>query len=95
VERGPDILQDMFGNYVPADLIVAGASHAAMERLMDARDPDLAGRFEGIRRAWEAVQFTGYGEAVRLIAERIYGLPEPSALSVLDCACWAFELLHC
>jgi hypothetical protein len=50
-----------------------------MKRLMDAADPDVAGRFEGIRPAWEAVQFTGYGEAVRLIAERIYGLPELSA----------------
>ena len=25
VENGPDILQDLFGNYVPADLIAAGA----------------------------------------------------------------------
>lgn len=76
VESGPDILQDLFGNYVPADLLVAGASAEAMKRLMDASDPDIAGRFGGIRDAWEAVRFTGYGEAVRLIAERIYGLPE-------------------
>ena len=26
VEDGPDILQDLFGNYVPADLIAAGAT---------------------------------------------------------------------
>ncbi|MDA0748528.1 MAG: amidohydrolase family protein [bacterium] len=76
VENGPDILQDLFGNYVPADLHSAGASGAAMKRLMDASDPDVAGRFNGIREAWEAVQFTGYGEAVRLIAEEVYGLPE-------------------
>jgi predicted TIM-barrel fold metal-dependent hydrolase len=76
VESGPDILQDLFGNYVPADLTVAGASPAAMKRLMDGNDPDLRSRFAGIRDAWEAVQFTGYGEAVRLLAERIYGLPE-------------------
>jgi len=76
VESGPDILQDLFGNYVPADLMVAGASSEAMKRLMDASDPDLRGRFAGIREAWEAVRFTGYGEAVRLIAETIYGLPE-------------------
>ncbi len=79
VENGPDILQDLFGNYVGADLHTAGASKASIKRLMDASDPDLAGRFEGIRDAWEATQFTGYGEAVRLIAEEVYGLPELTA----------------
>ena len=76
LEDGPDILQDLFGNYVPADLNTAGASSEAMQRLMDASDPDIAGRFEGIQEAWEATQFTGYGEAVRLIAEHVYGIDE-------------------
>lgn len=79
VGEGPDILQDLFGNYVPADLTVAGASPEAMRRLMDASDRDLAGRFGGIRAAWEATRFTGYGEAVRQIAETIYGLSELTA----------------
>ena len=74
MEKGPDVLQDLFGNYVLADLKTAGASPDALKRLMDASDSDLAGRFEGIRPAWEATQFTGYGEAVRLIASEIYGL---------------------
>ena len=26
LDEGPDILQDLFGNYVPADLITAGAT---------------------------------------------------------------------
>ena len=76
LEDGPDILQDLFGNYVPADLNTAGASPDAMTRLMDASDPDIAGRFKGIQEAWEATQFTGYGEAVRLIAEHVYGIDE-------------------
>ena len=75
VENGPDILQDLFGNYVPADLVTAGASPDAMRNLMDASQ-DVASRFEGIRDAWEATQFTGYGEAVSLIAKHIYGLDE-------------------
>ena len=76
LEDGPDILQDLFGNYVPADLNTAGASSDAMQRLMDASDPNIAGRFKGIQVAWEATQFTGYGEAVRLIAEHVYGIGE-------------------
>ncbi len=75
VENGPDILQDLFGNYVPADIHTAGASPEAMRNLMDA-SKDVAERFDGIRNAWEATQFTSYGEAVRLIAKHIYGLDE-------------------
>jgi hypothetical protein len=82
LNNGPDILQDLFGNYVPADLHTAGASSQAMKRLMDASDSDIAGRFEGIRAAWEATQFTGYGEAVRLIAKHVYGIEELTPESV-------------
>jgi uncharacterized protein len=71
-----DILKDLFGNYVAADLVVAGATPDAVERLVDPSAGDIESRFEGIREAWEAVQHTGYGEAVRLIAGEIYGLDD-------------------
>jgi uncharacterized protein len=76
VEQGPDILRSLFGNYVTADLIVAGAAPEAVERLVDSTDPDLRARFAGVRAAWEACQHTGYGEAVRLIAQLVYDLEE-------------------
>ena len=82
VENGPDILQDLFGNYVTADLVTAGASPQAMTRLKDGNDPDIAGRFEGVRNAWEATQYTGYGEAVRLIANHAYDIEELSGKSI-------------
>ncbi|MCG9128149.1 amidohydrolase family protein [Candidatus Poribacteria bacterium] len=83
VENGPDILQDLFGNYVPADLNTAGATQEAMRNLMDA-SKDIESRFEGIRNAWEATQFTGYGEAVSLIAKHIYGLDELTGKSLAE-----------
>ena len=76
VEQGPDILQDLFENYIQADLVVAGATEAAVKRLFDASDPDLRARFAGVRTAWERCRHTGYGEAVRLIARRAYGIEE-------------------
>ncbi|MBI2191205.1 MAG: amidohydrolase family protein [Planctomycetes bacterium] len=79
VENGPDILQNLFGNYVQADLVVGGASTDAVNRLLDAKDPDIRSRFDGVRRAWERVRHTGYGEAVRTIASQIYGLEEITA----------------
>lgn len=83
LETPRDILQDLFLNYVPADLVVAGAAPAAVERLVDAGAGDVEGRFDGVREAWEAVRHTGYGEAVGLIASEIYGLEEltPDALA--------------
>ena len=76
---GPDILGDLFGNYVIADLRTAGAAPDAMRRLLDESDPDVAGRFAGIEPAWQAARFTGYGQAVRLMARHAYGLDELSA----------------
>jgi uncharacterized protein len=76
VGDGPDILQDLFGNYATSDLLVAGAPPVAVERLLDSSAGDLGSRFLPVRDAWEAIQLTGYGEAVRLIAREIYGLEE-------------------
>ena len=76
VENGPDILQDLFGNYVPADLIAAGATPEDLHKLNDASDPDLGARFDGIRSAFAAIRFTGYGEAVRILAHEIYGMAD-------------------
>jgi predicted TIM-barrel fold metal-dependent hydrolase len=76
LERGPDVLRDLFANYVTADLVVAGAPLAAVERLVDDADPDIKGRLAGVRAAWERCQHTGYGEVVQLIARRMYELEE-------------------
>ena len=76
VTDGPDILQDLFGNYVPADLITAGATGDALQKLTDASDPDFGARYEGIRAAFETARFTGYGEAVRILAHEVYGMAD-------------------
>ena len=74
---GPqDVLVDLFGVYSRDDLIVAGATPEAVARLLDGTDPDIAGRFAAIADAWRAMQFTGYGEVVRIVAEQVYGIEE-------------------
>jgi hypothetical protein len=78
-DASPDILQDLFMNYVPSDLEVAGATKEGLRRLFDPAAGDIESRFAGIREAWEATQFTGYGEAVRLIAREVYGLDSLTA----------------
>ncbi|MDQ6601161.1 MAG: amidohydrolase family protein [Chloroflexota bacterium] len=74
----PDVLVDLFGMYSRDDLVVAGAASAAVERLLDGADPDIEGRFDAIAGAWHAMQFTGYGEVVRIVASQLYGIEELS-----------------
>ena len=77
VEDGPDVLEDLFAkNYIVADLVVAGATPEAAERLRDSHDPDLEARWDGVKDAWQHCQHTGYGQAVRLIARHVYGMDE-------------------
>ena len=77
VQDGPDVLEDLFAkNYIVADLVVAGATPKAVERLCDSHDPDIAARWKGVKDAWQHCQHTAYGEAVRLTAQHIYGMNE-------------------
>lgn len=83
VEGPGDILQDLFGNYVQGDLVVAGVGSDAVQRLLDPTEGDIESRFSPIADAWQAARLTGFGEAVELAAETIYGLREftPEALA--------------
>lgn len=78
-QTGPrDVLADLFSMYSRDDLIVAGATPAAVERVRDDTDPDIEGRFAAVTDAWRAMQFTGYGEVVRIVASQVYGIDELS-----------------
>lgn len=72
----PDILHDLFCNYITAELVVGGATQEDSDRLMDTSNRDIRARFLPIRAAWERCQYTGYGEAVRMIASSLYGIEE-------------------
>ena len=74
IQFPPDVLFDLFGNYVMADLVVAGATPEAVDRLIDTSNRDLHARFAPVQKAWGRCRHMGYGEAVRFIAQRIYGI---------------------
>ena len=76
VEEGPDVLVDLFGNYVAADLISAGASQPAVDLLLDNDNADIEQRWQGVSEAWSHCRFTGYGEAVRCAAREVYGMED-------------------
>ena len=82
LDEQPDILRQLFQNYVHADFFVAGASEEAVNGLVDQADPDVAARFAAVEEAWRLVQYTGYGEAVRILAGELYGISELTPESV-------------
>ena len=70
----PDILSEIFDNYVLADFVTAGLSESDKERLRDAKNPDIPARFKAVETAWKAIQFTGYGKACSLIAKKFFDI---------------------
>ena len=83
IENGPDALADVFGMYILGELVSAGAPRKAVECLKDGRDPDVEGRWNGIKEAWERCRYTGYGEAARLVARLVYGIDEITLPAIL------------
>jgi uncharacterized protein len=79
----PDVLRELFDNYASADLMVARRDEAALKQLFDTANPDIARRFSTVREQWEASQFTGCGEAVRLAAQRFFGIEQIDAAALV------------
>jgi hypothetical protein len=82
LRENPDILRNLFQNYVSADFWSGGASKAAMDGLVDSSNPDVRGRFAAVEETWKGIQHTGYAEAVRLTAKHLFDIDEitPEAL---------------
>lgn len=74
VAHGPDVLADLFDNYVAQDLWSAGAAKEAVQRLVDASDPDIEARWDGVKDIWPRCRMTGYGQAVAWLARTVYGM---------------------
>ena len=84
VEGGPDLLHVLFGHYIRADLVCAGATEEAVARLVDSADSDLEKRFAPVQDAWKRCHHTGFGEATRIIARRVYGIEQVTVDSLRD-----------
>ena len=76
VNDSPDVLQTLFDFYPSSDLESAGATREQVQSALDSKNPDIEARWDGVKNAWELIQYTGYGEGVRLLAKHIYGIEE-------------------
>lgn len=83
LKEKPDVLRTIFHNYMWGDLCGAGTSRESVEVLMDASNPDIGKRFGGIKKAWEAVKLTGYGEVVSMGARHFHGIEDLNEESLI------------
>lgn len=84
VNDSPDVLQTLFDFYPASDLQSAGATQEAVLAAVDSSNPDIEARWNGIKEAWELMQYTGYGETVRLIAQHVYGMETITLDALVD-----------
>lgn len=91
----PDILSVLFSHYLQHDLVCSGASFepdtegclagaSAGEAGSETRSADetLDARFRRVEEGWKRSAHTGFGEAARLTAERVYGITDISVASL-------------
>ena len=71
----------LFSHYLNSDLLVAGMP-ARDYAAFAAPDTTTSRKWSLLEPWWPAVKHTGYGRAVRLAIERLYGVPELDARSV-------------
>jgi len=79
VEEKPDVIREIFQNYVQADFVSACRSPQLVNKFLDLQDQDVGRRFASVADVWEAVRYTGYGEASRWIAREFFDIEEISA----------------
>jgi predicted TIM-barrel fold metal-dependent hydrolase len=74
----PEAVQKLVNHeiYRPQPLTMDSTTAEVEPLWINLPDTDLKGRFSGVFDAWQRCQHTGYGEAVRLIAQRVYGMDE-------------------
>ncbi|MCE9589847.1 MAG: amidohydrolase family protein [Planctomycetes bacterium] len=74
---GPtDILQELFAHYERGDLVSAGQPVTLADELTNPATASLKTRWNKLRPHWELIQYTGYGEAIRIHAKLLYGIDE-------------------
>jgi len=71
----------LFSHYLDSDLRVAGMSKDAFDKFFS-RQTDPLEKWKFLESVWPAVKNTGYGRAVRIAMQRLYGVEDLSAATV-------------
>jgi hypothetical protein len=79
-DRSPtaDVLEEWLTHYFSCDLVSAGLSDEGLAAVRDSSQ-DLQGRWKIAEPYWHAARDTGYGRALTLSAQGLYGIDEITA----------------
>jgi predicted TIM-barrel fold metal-dependent hydrolase len=77
----PDDWSFIFNHYLDSDMITCGMPRSESDRFFSS-EVDPADKWKILEPYWSAVKNTGYGRAVRIAIEMLYGVDELSAATV-------------
>lgn len=72
----PDLIKQLFDNYIMLDLVCAGADPDALKNAVYNPDGKIEDRWAIIEPCWQHCQLTGFGRGVQLIANLVFNIPE-------------------
>ncbi|MBM3495369.1 MAG: hypothetical protein FJX72_13765 [Armatimonadetes bacterium] len=75
----------LFMHYIDSDLMVAGMPHSDRDVLLSP-DMDTKRKWQALEPWWPLVRHTGYGQAVRLAVEALYGVRELNGTTIKQVA---------
>lgn len=76
-----DVLREYLIHYMRSDVVSAGLKQRQLDQVIDPKQP-IAERWRIVEPYWEAARYTGYGRALDLSAEAIYGVPIINARTI-------------
>ncbi|NLC67233.1 MAG: amidohydrolase family protein [Clostridiaceae bacterium] len=73
LDKNTDILKEYLIHYFSTDLLSSGLSRENYNFVVDASKP-LIKRWEVVEKYWENARYTGYGRAIDLTVQELYGI---------------------
>ncbi len=80
-ETDTDVLREYLVHYFSSDLVAAGMKRADMEAARDVSKP-LMERWKMVEPYWQLARNTGYGRALDLTVQKLYGFPRIDASTI-------------
>ncbi len=80
-DKKTDILKEYLMHYLNSDLISAGLSKKDLQKIIDIRKP-IKQRWKILEPYWKFVRYTGYGRALEISINELYGVKEFSEKTI-------------
>lgn len=80
-EKDTDLLKEYLSHYFDKDLISAGLSKGDYKRIVEEKLPIME-KWKIVEKYWEVSRFTGYGRALDITVQGLYGIDRINRLTI-------------